>query len=63
MYNNMNMSLQCTVTAEKINSLLGCIRQSVASNLREMSLPLYSDLVRYMWSAGSSAGLPSTRKI
>ena len=59
-YNKMNMSPQHTVAAKKVNSLLGCIRQSVASKLREVSLPLYSDLVRHIWSAGSHSGLPST---
>jgi len=40
------MTQQCALTAQKANCLLGCIKRSVASWLREGILPLYSALVR-----------------
>lgn len=42
----LNMSQQSAVTAKKYNGILGCIRQSFASRMREVILSLYSTLMR-----------------
>ncbi|GAB0186510.1 hypothetical protein GRJ2_001116300 [Grus japonensis] len=42
----LNMRQQCALVTEKVNFILGCIRQSIASRSRNMILSLYSALVR-----------------
>jgi len=40
------MSWQTALTAQKASNILGCIKSSMASRLREVILPLCSTLVR-----------------
>jgi len=53
----LNMTQQCVLAAQKANRILGCVKSSVASRLREMILSLYSALVKphlesciWLWS-------------
>ncbi|GAB0207740.1 hypothetical protein GRJ2_003239700 [Grus japonensis] len=41
----LNMSLQHALAAKRANRVLGCIKHSVASQLREAIVPLYTALV------------------
>ncbi|GAB0189883.1 cAMP-dependent protein kinase inhibitor alpha [Grus japonensis] len=42
----LEMSWQCVLAAQKTNHILGCIKRSVTSRLRDAILPLYFAVVR-----------------
>ncbi|GAB0177588.1 mitochondrial enolase superfamily member 1 [Grus japonensis] len=42
----LKVSQQCALAAKKVNGILGCVKQSIASRSRDMIILLYSALVR-----------------
>ena len=43
----LSMKQQCSLATQKANHILGCIKRSVISGLREEILPRYSALMRH----------------
>jgi len=58
----LNMTWQCVLAAQNANRILGCIKSSVASTLREVILPLCSAVVRLHLESVSTSGALSTGK-
>lgn len=54
-----SMGQQCVLVAKNTNGMQGCIKQTIASRLRKVTLHLYSILVSLSIVSGS--GLPGTR--
>lgn len=42
---SFNVSQQCALTAKRTNCILGCIKNSITSQSKEVIIPLYSVLV------------------
>ncbi|KAJ7423140.1 hypothetical protein WISP_34830 [Willisornis vidua] len=55
--NKLSMSQQCALLAKKANSVLDCIRKSIASRSRQGILPPYSALVRHILSVASCSAV------
>lgn len=45
-YERLDMSWHCMLTAQKASCILGCIQSSMASRIRKGTVPCYSALVR-----------------
>lgn len=52
--NRMTTSQQCVPVAKNVNGILGCVKKSVTSRLREVLLPVYSTLLRPYPESGLS---------
>lgn len=46
--NNLNMSQKCALAAKLTNSHQSCSKESFGSSPKELILPLYSDVVRFL---------------
>lgn len=59
---NFNMSQQCALTAQKANYILVCIKRSLASESRELSLALRSAVMRAHLKNCPALGPPTQEK-
>lgn len=57
------MIQRCAFSAQKASLIPSCIKSSMASRLREETLPSYSALLRHHLDTASSTGVPSTRRM
>lgn len=62
MEHKLAVSQHWALAAVKISSTLGCIRESMASRWKVI-LPLFSAVMRHIWSVGPGSGLSHTRVI
>lgn len=59
----LTMSQQCGLVAKKIKSFLGCIRNSIPSRMRMVSLPLSSALVTPLLQCCAQCWTPQNRRV
>jgi len=53
----LNVSWKCVLATQKANSIVGCIKRSMANRVREVILPLCSSLLRPHLVSAVSFGL------